>query len=73
MNINNVQLTYLLFAVFAVILVIASSIGLNFDFVCDKYQASGRLIKNKIKVVIAANLKEIIKGENSIVFNNSII
>lgn len=27
MNINNVQLTYLLFAVFAVILVIASSIG----------------------------------------------
>ena len=45
--------------------VIASIIGLIFDLVCDKYQASGKLITNKIIVVIKADLKDKIKGVKS--------
>ena len=44
---------------------IVSINGLNFEFVCDKYQARGRLKANKIIVVINANLKDITNGAKS--------
>lgn len=43
----------------------ASKKGFTFECVCDKYHAKGKLIKNKINVVINANLNERINGVNS--------
>ena len=45
--------------------VMASRKGFSFDFVFERYQASGKLKTNKIMLVIAASLKESKKGVKS--------
>ena len=43
----------------------ASKNGLNFDLVCDKYHARGRLMMKSISVVNPASLNERMKGVRS--------
>ena len=51
----------------------ASKNGLALDEVCERYQASGTLMKKSISVVIPASLKESRKGSKSKLCSVSII